>query len=219
MLKQFLAAFVIASTTATAAFAEPPAVKAMPEPQMGDHWTYAVRDEITGQAKPAFTQTVTEARDGDVSVRVTVGGRETGFWTFDRQWNLTDNLAVRFSPNDGLGIRTPLAVGQTWTADVKQTNMKGEQGQASLSFSRTVRVVGRGAVTSKAGRFDAFEIENSFRIENGNLPGAVSEAVVRTWYAPDINHWVKRTRETRINGRLARKDAEELEAHGRRESK
>ena len=33
---------------------------AMEEPQVGDHWTYEIRDEITGDLKSTSTQTITD---------------------------------------------------------------------------------------------------------------------------------------------------------------
>lgn len=214
MLKAFLTAIVIASTTATVAFAEPAEVKPMADPQMGDHWTYAQRDEITGDAKPTFTQTLTEVRGDELSVRVMVAGRQNAFVVYDREWNAKENLVSQFSPHDGAGVKMPLAVGQTWTVDVKRTTMKGAP---VWSGSRTARVVGQSTLTTKAGRFDTFEIESTTRTENSNSSESLTENALRTWYAPAINHWVKRIRETRINGRLMTKDAEELVEYGRRE--
>jgi len=216
MLRELFSTLVIASTMTTAATAEPPAVKAMADPQMGDHWTYAKRDEITGKTQGTLTQAVTEVQGDDVSVRGSWQGT-TSTWlvTFDRQWNVKENLPFHFLPNDGMGIRTPLAVGQTWTADAKKMNMKGEQPVWSLS--RTVTVVGRSTVTTKAGQFDAFEIVHSNRGENVPNSGVVQEDVTRTWYVPEINHWVKRVRETRMNGYLTSKTSDELVEYGRRE--
>jgi len=216
MLKELLSALVIASTMATVAVAEPQEVKSMKDPQTGDHWTYAQRDEITGQASGTFTQTVTEARDDEVSVRLTVQGKPPGLMIFDRQWNLKDTITSRFLPNEGFGIKTPLAVGQTWTAEAQMTSMKGEP--TGVSFSRTVRVVGQGMVTTRAGRFDAFEIEYNTRNANSDTSAVQVEGAVRMWYAPEINHWVKRAKERRMNGRLMAKETEELTEYGRRES-
>ena len=216
MLRQLLANLAIALATASVASAEAPVVKAMTDPQMGDHWTYAVRDEITGQTRYTSTQTVTEVRGEEISLRVTAGGRQTGFVTYDRQWNAKEaNLLLRYIPHDGLGIKTPLAIGQTWAVDVKFETMKGNL--PSWSVSRTAKVVGQGSVTTKAGRFDAFEIETRNGGVNGTNSGAAEENVVRTWYVPEINHWVKREREARVNGRLKSKETEELTEYGRRE--
>jgi len=239
MLKELLAAFVIVSAMATVAFADPPEVRSMTDPQMGDHWTYTQRDEATGEEKGTYTQTVTEVQGEDVSVRITMAGKSKGLVTYDRQWNMKDNLTWRFSPHDGFGIKTPLAVGATWTVEVGQTTIIDGKGGA-WKGSRTVRVVGQGPVTTRAGQFDAFEIENSFRNEGGMSPKkeqdssakteqdssekkdlAVSgkleqEGVLRMWYAPAINHWVKRVTEIRLDGGPTAKSTEELVEYGRR---
>src|SRR5689334_1417528 len=41
-----------------AAASEPP--EAMEDPQIGDHWTYELRDEVSGDVKSTFIQTVTD---------------------------------------------------------------------------------------------------------------------------------------------------------------
>jgi len=211
MVKEFLAALVIVSTTATVAFADPPAVKVMAEPQVGDHWTYTQRDEITGQVKGTFTQTVTEVRDEDVGLRVSWPGKSTWLLIYDRNWNIKDSLSWRFLPSDGWGFQPPLALGATWNFDVEQKSRRG----ITLKGSRKGRVVGQSQLTTRIGRFDAFEVEVNFTNERGD--SSEEEGAVRSWYAPAINHWVKRVIEKRRNGRLMSKETEELTDYGRRE--
>jgi len=55
--------------------ASSPAVEtpASPEPmedaRLGDHWTYELRDDITGEVKSTITNTVTDASDSEISTR------------------------------------------------------------------------------------------------------------------------------------------------------
>src|SRR5262249_38941297 len=97
--------------------------EAMEDPQTGDHWTYELRDEISGDVKSTFTQTITDVSNSEISIRVTnLGNNNTGYLTYDRSWNLTSNGVWRYSPNDGTGVRLPLAVGKSWALKSTETN-------------------------------------------------------------------------------------------------
>src|SRR5205814_5658233 len=101
--------------------------EAMEEPRTGDHWTYEVRDEITGEVKSTLTQTITDVSGSEISVRVAPLGKANSWYlTFDHLWNLKSNGVWRYSPNDGTGIRLPLAVGKTWT--VRSTDINSTAG-------------------------------------------------------------------------------------------
>jgi len=213
MLKGISGVLVIAFTTATIAAAGRPDATSMRDPELGDHWTYTQRDEVTGEDKGTYTQTVTDTRGEEISVLVTMEGKASGLETFDRQWNMTDSLRWRYSPHDGFGIRRPLVVGAAWTVDVGRTSTMGRS--VTSKGSRTVRVVGEGQVTTRAGQFDAFEIENSFRNEGDGSAKTEQEGVLRIWYAPAIDHWVKRVTEAQLDGGRATKSTEELVAYGR----
>jgi hypothetical protein len=58
-----------ASAPAPAAEA-PTGPEPMEEPQTGDHWTYELRDDITGDVKSTITTTVTDVSGTDISIRV-----------------------------------------------------------------------------------------------------------------------------------------------------
>jgi len=114
-----------ATPPAPAAAVEPPkAVVSMEEPRPGDHWTYEVRDEISGTVRGNRTNVVAEVTPTEISVRFKVEGSNNneGINVYDRSWNLVDARPWRFSPNDGSGIRTPLAVGKTWTFQTSNVN-------------------------------------------------------------------------------------------------
>ena len=57
----------------------------MEDVQLGDHWTYELRDEISGDVKSTFTQTVTDVSSSEIGIRVTnLGNNNTGYLTYDR---------------------------------------------------------------------------------------------------------------------------------------
>jgi hypothetical protein len=202
--------------SSSAAATEPPkAVIAMEEPKPGDHWTYQIQDEITGKVSATRENVVTEVTPSDISVRIkTVGNSNEGFNVYDRSWNLVEGAPWRYSPNDGSGIRSPLAVGKTWP--VQTNNINGSTGIV-WKRSGTSKVVGQESVTTKAGTFDTFKIETTFTASNLKNPTVKNEVTSLTWYAPAIDHWVKRTFVSRSNKHLQINNTIELIEYGRRQ--
>jgi hypothetical protein len=186
----------------------------MEEPKLGDHWTYEVRDEITGDIKWTVTNTVTDVSDSEISTRtVQSGNPNTGYLTFDRSWNVTNNGIWRSTPNDGTGIRSPLAVGKTWSFKTNEVNIMAG---FSAKRSGTSKVVAQESVTTRAGTFDTFKIETSIQSENVKDPTRKFQFLQQTWYAPAIDHWVKRTVVSRSEGRVRENSTIELIEYGRR---
>ena len=200
--------------------APPPAVETpnAPEPmedvQTGDHWTYQVRDDITGDVKSTTTYTVTDASDSEINIRFSLLGNPLfGYQTFDRTWNLTNSGIWRFSPNDGTGIRLPLAVGKSWS--FKNTALNTKAGN-NLKRSGTAKVLAQESVTTSAGTFETFKIETSIQEDNAADATKKLQFVQQTWYAPAIDHWVKRSSVSRSDGRIRDKSTMELVEYGRR---
>jgi hypothetical protein len=188
--------------------------EAMEDAQTGDHWTYELRDEITGDIKSTITNTVTDVSASEISTRVAVlGNANSGYQTFNRSWDLTNNGIWRYTPNDGTGIRSPLTVGKTWS--FKSTDLNSTAG-ISWKRSGTSKVVAQESVTTRAGTFDTFKIETSFQIQNANDPTKKVQVVQQVWYAPVIDHWVKRSFVSRSDGRVRDKNTIELVEYGRR---
>jgi hypothetical protein len=201
-------------TSAPPAVESPSTAEPMEDAQTGDHWTYEFRDEITGEVKSTITSTVTDVSTTEIGIRLaTLGNPGNGFQTFDRSWNLTNNGIWRYAPSDGTGIRPPLAVGKTWT--FKSTDLNSTAG-ISWKRSGSSKVVAQESVTTRAGTFDTFKIETSFQIQNANDPTKKVQVVQQTWYAPVIDHWVKRTSGSRSDGRVRDKSTIELVEYGRR---
>jgi len=188
--------------------------EAMEDTQLGDHWTYELRDDISGDVKSVLSHTVTDVTDSQIGVRIArVGNANSGYQTFDRSWNLVNSGDWRYMPNDGTGIRAPLVAGKTWS--FKATDLNSTAG-LSGKRSGTSKVVAQESVTTPAGTFDTFKIETSFQIQNANDPTKKVQAVAQTWYAPAINHWVKRSFVSRSDGRVREKSTVELVEYGRR---
>ena len=130
-----------ATTPDAKAASEPP--EPMEGPQPGDHWTYESRDEITGDVKSTFVQTITDVAATEINVRVTVlGNPNNGYVTFDSGWNLTNDGTWRFTPNDGSGVRVPLSLGKTWP--IKATGVRTAP-NATWKRSGTAKWLGRKA--------------------------------------------------------------------------
>ncbi|WP_076864775.1 TapB family protein [Bradyrhizobium mercantei] len=197
-----------------AAAEAPNAPEPMEDVQTGDHWTYQLRDDITGEIKSTITNTVTDASASEINIRFSLlGNPQVGYQTFDRSWNLTNSGIWRFSPNDGTGIRAPLTVGKSWS--LKNTALNTKAGN-NLKRSGTAKVVAQESITTSAGTFDTFKIEISLQEENAADPTKKLQMVQQTWYAPAIDHWVKRSTVMRSDGNVRDKTTVELVEYGRR---
>src|ERR1700704_1555820 len=113
----------------------------MEDAQPGDHWTYEFRDEIAGEVKGTYTNIVTDVNASEIGARVgMLGNSNTGYVTFDRTWNVKNTALWRYNPNDGSGIRLPLAPGKTWT--FQSTDVNSANGFSSKR-SGSAKVVGQ----------------------------------------------------------------------------
>ena len=137
-----------------------------------------------------------------------------GFTVYDRSWNVVEERPWRYSPHDGTGIQSPLAVGKTWP--VRTNNINSANGNI-WRRSGTSKVIGEESVTTKAGTFDTFKIETTFTGRNVNNPTFENQVTSLTWYAPAIDHWVRRTFVSRANKHLQINNMIELIEYGRRQ--
>jgi hypothetical protein len=203
------------SATPQSAATAPNSGESMDPPMVGDHWTYEVRDEITGEMKNTVTNIITDLTPTDIAVRVQSQAYSTGSTVliFDHSWNVKNSPTWKFSPNDGTGIKMPLAVGATW---------KFQSDQIRTGYGTTFRnvgtskVVGSESVTTDAGTFEALKIETSINGHNANDSTKRFESTVVTWYVPSIDHWVKRTVKSAFNGSVQENNAIDLVDYGRR---
>src|ERR1700727_2758767 len=74
---------------APAATESAPPQEKMEDPQVGDHWTYEFRDNISVDVKSVLTDTVTDLTDSQIGISITrAGNTSSGYQTYDRSWNL-----------------------------------------------------------------------------------------------------------------------------------
>ncbi|WFU81568.1 hypothetical protein QA645_02140 [Bradyrhizobium sp. CIAT3101] len=215
-----LLAFAGAAKAQTAAQPPAPAAQAtssqetMEEPEIGDHWTYEVRDEITGDLKSTITHTITDISPTEIGIRLAVLGKsDLGFQSYDRAWDMITNGIWRSTPNDGMGIRAPLAVGKSWP--VKATDFNSSNG-ISLKRTGTAKVTAQESLTTRAGTFETYKIEIAIESRNANDTTKKYLSEQQIWYAPSINHWVKRASVSRSDGRVRDRSMAELVEYGRR---
>ena len=193
---------------------EPAAQETMEDTELGDHWSYEFRDDISGDVKWVLTQTVTDLTDSQIGLRITrAGNSHSGYQTFDRSWNVINSGVTRYSPNDGSGIRQPLAVGKTWS--FKSSDINGTSGFSGRRSGKS-KVTAQESITTPAGTFDTFKIETSIQLQNSNNATDKAQLDMEIWYAPSIDHWVKRSFASRSQGRVREKNTEELVEYGRR---
>jgi len=185
----------------------------MEEVQTGDHWTYEIRDEITGEVKSIVTNTVTDISASEIGTRTTqLGNGNFGYLTFDRSWNVTNNGTCDIRP-----MTAPAFGCRLRSARAGRSNPPTSIAPLGVSWKRsgTSKVVAKESVTTRAGTFDTFKIESSFEIRNANDPTKKFQFVQQTWYAPLIDHWVKRSSQSRSEGRVRDKSTVELVEYGR----
>jgi hypothetical protein len=203
-----------ATPPSAAPLESPASADSMEDAQPGDHWTYELKDEIAGEVKGTYTNVVTDVNATEVGVRAgMLGNTNTGYVTFDRAWNIKNTASWRYNPNDGTGIRLPLAPGKTWT--FQSTDVNSSSGFSSKR-SGSSKVVGQESVTTRAGTFDTFKIETTYSLRSTNDPTKKFQVTAQMWYAPAINHWVKRVSVSKADGHVRDNSTMELVEYGRR---
>src|SRR6266851_4107609 len=155
-----------------------------------------------------------EPLPGDHWTYEVVGTPNQGLNVYDRSWNLTNSGAWRYSPSDGTGIQKPLTTGKTWTFQANDVNAGG-----GYIWNRSGRskVVGQESLTTRAGTFETFKIETTYSRRNVKDPTKKEEVTGQTWYAPAIDHWVKRAVITRVDNHLLVNNTLELTEYGRKQ--
>ena len=181
--------------------------------RIGDQWTYDTKDEITGATTRTFTGTITEITPKEIVTRLTFrGSTGTALVAFDHEWNRTVNGDFKFKPNDAQGVRFPLAVGKEWRSEYVNSNVKTG---VNMKGSSSSKIVAQETVTTPAGSFETFKVERQLKEFNAADPSRSAEAQVVMWYAPQINHWVRRTIVTKVEKRMRSNETDELVAYNR----
>jgi hypothetical protein len=176
--------------------------------RVGDRWVYETRDEMTGFPKEIYTEIVTEVSPENAIVNLTFSGSAVSvFVTYDREWNCIDNLIWKYKPGNGQGMKLPLAVGKAWETTFDASNT---QTGANFKGSSSSTVVAQEKITTPAGSFDTFKIEQRVREIDAANPSKLTESQIVVWYAPQINHFVRRTILVKFAERTRATRSEEL---------
>ena len=157
--------------------------------------------------------TVTEVTASEIYVRIRYTAAKTqqessGLVTFDRNWRRKEDSAWRETPpNDMTGIPDGMAVNKSWNYTRKAPRLSPP---ADVKFTGSGKVAAWEEVTLPNGAsYDAYRIEITEAatpvINNRKLEDKVVE-----WYAPSVNRYVKRTWESRQNGKLVDEGVEFL---------
>jgi hypothetical protein len=204
-----------APTSSPAAAQPPKAIVPMEQPQPGDHWTYEVRDEITGKISATRTYLITEVTPTEISERVeTLDKPGSSRVVSDRSWNLMTFGDWRYSPNDGSGIQLPLTVGKTWSFKCNEVNASTGNIRKRSGSSK---ITGQETVTTKAGTFETYKIETTYVARGVKDLTRTNDVTYEVWYAPAIDHWVKRTFVSRVDKHLMYNNTIELVDYGRKQ--
>ncbi len=183
--------------------------------RVGDRWTYATKDEITGLPTETFTHVVTEISANQIVVAAsTQGSSGSRLVIFDRDWNRIDDRNLKFKPNNGLGIRPTLAVGAEWHSENEARNT--ETGSAWKNKVSS-KVVAQETITTPAGTFETFKIETRRHEISAKDPAKFWDYEYLKWYSPQINHWVRWSSIGKVQNRLQTSRSEELIEFGRKE--
>jgi hypothetical protein len=174
--------------------------------RVGDRWSFDGKDEITGLPKDTYTRTVTEVSPNEIVVSLSFRGKNgSSLVVYDHDWNRLENSSTKFKPNDGQGIRPPLAVGKEWRSEHET---RGAQSNSKTTV--TSKVVAQEMVTTPAGTFATFKIESRRHEINAADQSKSWDYEEAGWYAPEINHWVRRTFLTKVLKRTTSNSSEEL---------
>lgn len=204
-----ITSLILCSTVpqARAQVADPTAVLA------GDRWSYDVKDGVTGDLRQAITIVVVDVTDKEVNTRISVAGKDRPrTFIFAHDWGRIDDSVWQFQPAE-IGLKTPLSLGKEWRAE---TGAKNLQTGSTLRGSGVAKVIGEEKITTAAGTFDTFKVQTVVRQVNNNDQTKASTSTSVFWFAPAVNRWVKKTHETRFEGRLRDSVVEELTSYSRK---
>ncbi len=182
--------------------------------RVGDRWSYEIKDGVTDDLRQVVTIVVAEIGQREITTRVTIRGQDRAqTFVYDFDWARIDDGVWKHRPNDLSGIRKPLQVGKEWRSEGNTMNLRNG---AAFRTSSKGKVVAQERVATPAGTFDTFRIEATVRQVNATDQTKSSTATHVTWYAPEINRWVRRKLDLRFEGRLETRPLEELTEYSRK---
>jgi hypothetical protein len=161
------------------------------EVQVGDAWVYDSKDGITGLPLSTYTSLVAEVSPTEIVTNaIFKGNNNRALVVFDHDWNRLVTNNQKFNPNDGHGVRWPLAMGKEWRSSYTTSNT---QTGANTKVSSLAKVVAQETVTTPAGTFETFKIDRQLKEYSIADPSRYRDMQVTMWFSPQINHWVRRT--------------------------
>ena len=181
--------------------------------RIGDLWIYDTKIEVTGLPAEGYTEMVAQISPTEFVINRTFREPVTR-WpqsyvvTYNHDWDLIDNFEWKFKASNGLGVRTPLSVGKTWQAEFDAKNLHTTR--RTYRGTSSSKVVSQETATTDAGTFDTFKIEQQARYLDPLDPARMWELQVVSWFAPELNHWVRRTSLIKFEKRLRENVTEEL---------
>jgi hypothetical protein len=189
-------------------------IASMGEVAIGDYWIYELKDELSGAIIQTRKVIVTEVSNSEIGTWLydTKTGQSRDI-VYDRSWNIVHDWPNRYSPNSGTGFQFPLKLNGKWEASVNEVNRNTEE---IWKISVASRVTGQENVTTKAGTFPTYRIDTTQIVRDVQNPTEKSEISTRTWFCPDINHWVRRNFVRREDGLIIRNQTYELVQYGRK---
>jgi hypothetical protein len=185
--------------------------------RVGDRWVYDSKDEITGLPRSTYSEVVTEVSAKEIVVSTTWRGTPgSALFVYDHDWNKIEQPNAKFKPHNGQGISLPLAVGKEWRAEFQWQFTQKDSSVVAYKSSSLSKVVGQETITTSAGTFDTFKIENRIQSINAADPSQLTLTETVGWYAPQINHWVRRKFLTKVRNRTQSSTSEELNDFSRK---
>jgi hypothetical protein len=178
------------------------------EIQVGDAWVYESKDGITGLLLQTYTSLVAEVSPTEIVTNaIFKGNNNRALIVFDHDWNRLVTNNQKFNPNDGHGVRWPLAVGKEWRSSYTTSNT---QTGANTKVSSLAKVVAQETVTTPAGTFETFKIDRQLKEYSIADPSRYRDMQVIMWFSPQINHWVRRTSVVKQEKRTISNTSDEL---------
>jgi len=178
------------------------------EVQVGDAWVYDSKDGITGLPLSTYTSLVAELSPTEIVTNaIFKGNNNRALVVFDHDWNRLVTGNQKFNPNDGHGVRWPLAVGKEWRSSYTTSNT---QTGANTKVSSLAKVVAQETVTTPAGTFETFKIDRQLKEYSIADPSRYRDMQVIMWFSPQINHWVRRTSVVKQEKRTIANTSDEL---------
>jgi hypothetical protein len=169
---------------------------------VGLTWSLLQTNDITGKTNTSDL-TITELTDKQIVVNFSTrsGG---GSWlsVYDRDWNLEETGGIRYSPNNGEGIRKPPTDGETWSTKYEFISRQESGSSTPIPVEVEARVLGKEQIEVPAGKFDAFRIETTSTWKSPVPPIVEYARTTTVWYSPEADIPVKIVQANRQNGHV-----------------